>query len=320
MIIDIILLIIWFFALIKWADLLVDWASSFAKKLWISSLVIWLTIVAFGTSAPELVVSIISWIQWKTELTISNVLWSNISNILLILGLTSVIYPIAMPKSTVKKEIPFVIFVSTIIILLLYDWELSRFDSMILLVFFIIFLYYTFTIAYQKTSIEEEEEEKKESESIKVFSTNKSIIFIIIWLTWLILWWKFIVNSAVNIASSFWLPESFIWVTIIAVWTSLPELAASIVAAFKKNTDMAIWWIVWSNIFNILWILWISSLISPLNWYEWMHIDLSIELIASIILFSSAFIFKKYIINRPEWFLFLIWYFSYIWYLIYSLN
>lgn len=311
-------LIIWFTMLIKWADVLVDWASSIAKKFWISSLVIGLTIVAFWTSAPELVVNIMSAFSWETDLAISNIVWSNISNILLILGLTSTIYPIAMPKSTVLKEIPFVIFVSMILFWLLYDGTLSRFDSLILLTLFSIFLYYTYTIAREPKEKSEIKEEKKEWESIKLMSTKKSSLFIILWLIWLIIWWELIVDSAVNIASNFWLPMSFIWVTIVAIWTSLPELAASMMAAFKKNTDMAIWGIVWSNIFNTVWILGITWFIHPLQWYKWMNFDLTIELIASLLIFLSAFTFKKYFLVRWEGIILLIAYISYIWYLWYN--
>ncbi len=307
---DFLTLIIWFIFLIKWADLLVDWASSVASKYWISSLVIWLTIVAFWTSAPELVVNIVSATSWETDLAISNIIWSNISNIFLILWLTAMVYPIAMPHSTVKKEIPFLIFVSTILLLLLLDWFLSRSDAFILWVLFIWFLFYTYTIAKVKKPNEKWNE-------IEVMATKKSIIFIILWLIWLILWWKFIVDGAVSIATNFWLPKSFIGVTIVAIWTSLPELAASLMAAFKKNTDMAIGWIIWSNIFNILWILWLTWLIHPLRWYSWMIFDLRIELIASLLVLLAAFTFQKNFLNRIEWIILFTGYVCYISYLSY---
>jgi len=315
---DFLVLIAGFALLIKWADSLVDWASSIAKQFWISSLVIGLTIVAFGTSAPELVVNMMSAFSWETDLAISNIIWSNISNILLILWLTALVYPIAMPKSTVRREIPFVIFVSAVLFWLLYDRMLSKLDGSILLIFFVIFLYYTYTIAKEPKDRAERKEEKIEWESIKELSKIKSTIYIILWLVWLVIWWKLIVDSAINIATSFWLPMSFIWVTIVAIWTSLPELAASMMAAFKKNTDMAIWGIVWSNIFNTVWILWITSLINPLKWYEWMHLDLTIELIASLWIFLAAFTFKKNFLVRPEWAILFISYICYIWYLAYN--
>jgi len=305
-----IILIIWFVLLIVWADKLVDWASSIAKSYNISNLVIGLTIVAFWTSAPELVVNLVAALNQNTEIAIWNILWSNISNILLILWVTAIIYPIAIPKSTVKNEIPFMIFVWALLILLLHDNLLSRFDSLILIIFFIVFMIYTFKIAKNKNDDEDE---------IATMNKIKSSVFIIIWLALLILWWKMIVYSAVWIASSFWLPESFIWLTIVAIWTSLPELASSIIAAIKKKTDMAIWAIVWSNIFNILWIMWISWLINPLKWYwENMNFDLLVNLIVSLMLFLATFAFKKNLLSRVEWIILIITYIVYVSYLSYN--
>jgi len=309
-------LIIWFALLIKGADMLVDGASSIAKKFGISSLVIGLTVVAFGTSAPELVVNIMAAFSKNTDLAISNILWSNISNIFLILWLTSLVYPIAMPKSTVKKEIPFLIFVGLVLFWLLYDGILSRWDSIILLIFFSFFLYYTFTIAKAPKSIGEKIEEKKEIKWVVEISNMKSWFFIVFWLIWLLWWWKLIVDSAVSIAVWFWLPMSFIWVTIVAIWTSLPELAASLVAAFKKQTDMAIGWIVGSNIFNILWILWVTWFIYPLEGYSWMSFDLTISFIASMLIFLAAFTIQKSFLTRVEGAVLFLLYCSYIWYLI----
>lgn len=307
-----IIIIIWFVLLIIWADKLVDWASSIAKSYNISNLVIGLTIVAFWTSAPELVVNIVSALNQSTEIAIWNILWSNISNILLILWVTAMIYPIAMPKSTVKNEIPFVIFVWALLILLLHDNLLSRFDSIILIIFFIVFMIYTFKIAKNKNKNDDDDD-------IISMSKIKSSIYIILWLTLLIIWGKMIVWSAVWIASSFWLPESFIWLTIVAIWTSLPELASSIMAAIKKKTDMAIWAIVWSNIFNVLWILWISWLITPLKWYwESMNFDLIVNLIISLMIFMAAFTFKKNLLSKTEWTILFITYIAYVSYLSYN--
>jgi len=305
---DFFILIAGFVLLIKWADYLVDWASSVAKKYWISSLVIWLTIVAFWTSAPELVVNLFSAYWWQTQLALSNIIWSNISNIFLILWTTAFVFPIMIPHSTVKKEIPFLIFVSIVMFLLLLDWVLSRTDSLVLLTFFLWFLYYTFTIAKLKTYWEH-------WLKIKTLSSLKSSLYVFLGLSWLILWWKLIIYSAISIAESFWLPESFIWVTIVAIWTSLPELAASLMAAFKKNTDMAIWWVIGSNIFNILWILWITWFIHPLEWYDWMLLDSTVQLISCILVFILAYTFWKNFLNKYEWFVLFSLYIMYISYL-----
>jgi len=302
--------------LIKWADMLVDWASSIAKKFWISSLVIWLTIVAFWTSAPELVVNVMSAINWKTAMAIWNIVGSNISNIFLILWVTSIMYPIAMPKSTVKTEIPFMIFTSAVLLALLMDWNLWRMDASILAFLFILFLAYTFRSARQNKKENKKIDKQIDTDNlIENYSTTKSIIFIIIWLIWLLYWWNFIVDSATNIAKSFGLSDAFIGLTIVAIWTSLPELAASVAAALKKETDMAIGWIVGSNIFNVLWILSATAFVKPLDWYAWMHFDLSMELIASALVFLFAFSFRKYFLERIEWIILVL---AYIWFLLYQ--
>lgn len=314
------LLLVWFWLLIKWADLLVDWAASIASKLWISSLVIWLTVVAFGTSAPEFVVSFMSAFSWNTDLAISNVVGSNIANIALILWITALISPIKMPWSTVKKEIPFAILISFALLLLINDiaiwfWKENTMwliDWIILILFFIYFLYYTYKISKNKSSKDEEGE-------IKDLSKLKSSIFIFLWLAWLIFWWNLIVENAVKIAQSFWLSNAFIWVTIIAIWTSLPELASSIMAALKKNADMAIWAIVWSNIFNILWILWFSSLFFELKSYVWVNVDLIISLFLTVLLIIFALIPRKYFLDRWNWVILIFTYIAYISYLIVNL-
>jgi cation:H+ antiporter len=305
---DYILLIIGFVLLIKWSDLLVDWASSIAKKFGISSLVIGLTIVAFWSSAPELVINLISWFQGKTDLAVSNILGSNISNILLILWITALICPIALPKSTVKKEIPYLIFVAAILILLVYDGDINSFDASILSILFAWFLFYTFKIAKNWNN--------NEDEKIDLMSNAKATFYIILGFIWLIGWWKMIVDSAVSIASNFGLPEAFIWVTIVAIGTSLPELAVSVIAALKKQTDMAVGAVVGSNIFNTLWILGATWLITTLPAYEWIHIDLWVNLIASMLIFVFAFTFKKHLLERKEGIILIIAYLSYIGYLI----
>ena len=257
-------------------------------------------------------INLISWYQWNTALAVSNILWSNISNILLILWITALICPIALPQSTVKKEIPYLIFVAAILILLLFDGDINRFDASILSVLFWAFLVYTFKIAKNWDSQEEEEE-------VTLMWNTKASIYIILGFIGLIGGWKLIVDSAVSIASKFGLPEAFIGVTIVAIGTSLPELAVSVIAALKKKTDMAVWAVVGSNIFNTLWILWATGLITNLPAYEWIHIDLGVNLIASLLIFAFAFTFKKHLLERKEWVILLIAYMSYIWYLISTL-
>ncbi len=306
MFLSICLLIVWFLLLIKWSDVLVDGASSIAKKFGVSSLVIWLTIVAFGSSAPELVINMISWYTWETDLALSNILWSNISNILLILWVTAILYPIKLPKTTIKKEIPYLIFSAAILILLLFDKMISRFDAVVLSVMFAWFIWYTFKIAKNWTSSDEE---------VETMPTWKAGLFVVLGLAWLIGGGKLIVDSAVFIAEGFGLPQAFIGVTIVAIGTSLPELAVSVMAAIKKDTDMAIWAVVGSNIFNTLWILWATGMLANLPAYPGIEIDLWVNIIASMLIFAFAFTFKKHLLDRKEWIILVLAYLTYVGYL-----
>ena len=321
---DYILIIAWFALLIKGADYMVEWASSLAKTFWVSNLVIGLTVVAFWTSAPELVTSMMSAFNWKSDLAISNVLWSNISNLLLILWITALVYPIKAPSNTVYKEIPFM-FASTILFVLLVIFEpiqeITRPDALILIMFFSIFLYYIFKQARKpKKNLLWMEKKDPVGDEVSSFPLWKSILFTVWWLIWLVVWGKFIVDWAVNIAEFYGIPNAFIWVTIIAIGTSLPELASSIMAALKKNTDMAIWWIIGSNIFNSLWILWATGTVLPLKAYDWVERDayfnIFIVIIMLILLTASK---NKFEIGKKWWIFLVFLYFSYIWYLVYNL-
>lgn len=289
-----ILFVIGFVFLIKWADVLVEWASSIAKKFKVSDLVIWLTIVAVWTSAPELVVNIMASIKWSAGIVIWNVLGSNISNILLILWISAIIYPISVKKATTFKEIPF----SLLAVLVLWfvandaiiDWAsfsgITRIDWLVLLSFFAIFMYYVFGIAKSEKDLSEEV-------NVKKMSVWKSVLFIIFWLIWLTLGWQWIVDGAIHIAKIFGMSEIVIWLTIVAVGTSLPELATCVVAAMKKKSDIAIWNIIWSNIFNIFWILWLSAVINPLPFNVWLDRDVLMTIFATILLFIFILVWKK---------------------------
>jgi cation:H+ antiporter len=218
----------------------------------------------------------------------------------------------------VKREIPFAIVISFLLIFLVNEnilWkenELWFIDWVILLLFFIWFLYYTYTISKNKSWNGEDFE-------IKDYTKLKSSILIILWLIWLTFWWELIVSNAVKIAEYFGLSQAFIWVTIVAIWTSLPELASSVVAAIKKNTDMAIWTVLWSNIFNILWILWFSSLFNNLVWYDTLNVDLVIWSFLNVLILVFAFIHRKNFLDKKEWVILLLVYLLYTIYLIYNL-
>lgn len=292
------LFVIGFFILIKGAGLLVDGASAIADKFKISPLVIGLTIVAFGTSAPELAVNIFASAAGSSEIAIGNIIGSNIANILLILGVSALIYPLTSKKNTVWKEIPLCLLAVVVVGLMANDFlidgasfsGLSRIDGLVLLSFFIIFIYYSFGIAKQQESPDDCE--------IKNLNLVKSIFYIVIGLIGLVVGGNWIVSGAIKLASGFGISESLIGLTVVAIGTSLPELATSAIAAYKKQTDIAIGNVVGSNIFNIFWILGISSVIRPLPFNPANNIDFLIMIIATVILFIIMFIGKKRIIER----------------------
>jgi cation:H+ antiporter len=292
------LFVIGFFILIKGAGLLVDGASAIADKFKISPLVIGLTIVAFGTSAPELAVNIFASAAGSSEIAIGNIIGSNIANILLILGVSALIYPLTSKKNTVWKEIPLGLLAAVVVGLMANDflidgvnWSgLSRIDGLVLLSFFIIFIYYSFGIAKQQESSDDCE--------IKNLNLVKSIFYIVIGLIGLVVGGNWIVSGAIKLAVGFGISESLIGLTVVAIGTSLPELATSAIAAYKKQADIAIGNVVGSNIFNIFCILGISSVIRPLPFNPANNIDFLIMIIATVILFIIMFIGKKRIIER----------------------
>lgn len=314
----IVLLLIGFVFLIKGADFLVEGASSIARRFKISDLVIGLTIVAFGTSTPELFVNIVASLKGNTDIAIGNVLGSNISNILLILGISSIIYPLSVTKGTVWKEVPFSLLAVIVLAILANDRfidgesasGLTRVDGLIFLSFFIIFIYYTFSIAKKIEGIEDHIPEEKQ---ITVF---KSILLIVLGLIGLSLGGQWIVNGAVYLATRFGMSESMVGLTIVAIGTSLPELATSAIAAHKRNVEIAVGNVVGSNIFNVLFVLGISSTIKPLPFTPKSNIDIGVVVIASLLLFFSMFTGKKQSLDRKEGFVFLILYAGYIGYLI----
>lgn len=315
-----VLLVVWFVLLVKGADLLVEWAGSIATKYGISQLVIGLTIVAFGTSMPELVVNVIAAMKWDADtlsIAVSGILWSNLSNILLILWVTAAIYPLKMVSSTVFKEIPYSLLVILILWLLMSDqlingWEfvsyLARNDSYVLLWIFIIFLYYTYYLAKSG--------KLKLDTQLKVLSIPLSVLLIFLGLVGLVAWGNLVISSAVSIAEWLGIPSAIIGLTIVALGTSLPELATSVVAAYRKSSDMAVWNIVGSNIFNVVWILWVTGAITPLPLYEGFYKDLLITIFATILLFIFSLTGKKYFISRWEWITMLVLYISYIAYIV----
>ncbi|MDD4995643.1 MAG: calcium/sodium antiporter [Patescibacteria group bacterium] len=301
--------------LIKSADWLVDGSSSIAKKLGVPCIVIGLTVVAFGTSVPELVVNILSSFKGATDLAIGNIIGSNIANIILILGITAIFYPLAINSGTTWKEIPLSLLAAILVFILANDTlidgtgesVLSHIDGLVLLSFFLIFLYYTYSISRSRTD---------SKDNIKTYRGWLSLIMICGGIAGLALGGKLAVDSAIKLAEIAGLSQAFIGLTIVAVGTSLPELAASAVAAYKKNPDIAVGNIVGSNIFNIFWILGVSSIIRPLPLTPGMNSSIIVAALATILLFSFMFIGKRHILERWQGVGFLICYAGYLLFLI----
>ena len=245
--VNILLLVVGFVLLMKGADVFVDGSSSLAGKLGIPQIVIGLTIVAFGTSAPEAAISITAGIKGSAELAVSNVVGSNILNVLLILGIASVITPLAVKKNTLFIEIPFVAVITIVLLVLgMNGYSLSRFDGVILTILFLIFMGYLVYISLKKKDEEEEE--------VKKLPTWLMILYIIFGGAAIVGGSQLTVNSATAIAKYFGMSDRLIGLTIVALGTSLPELITSVTAACKHNADIAIGNIVGSNIFNILFV------------------------------------------------------------------
>jgi cation:H+ antiporter len=317
MIQNILLLVVGFALLIKGADYLVEGASSLAKRYKISDLVIGLTIVAFGTSAPELIVNIVSSVQGNSEIAIGNVIGSNICNIFLILGISAIIYPLTVSKGTTWKEVPFSLLAAVMVFFLANDAiidgqgfsVMTRIDGFVLLSFFVIFMYYIFGIA-KKGGIPED------VSGLKIFPLWKSLLMIFGGLFALVVGGKWVVDSAVSIATTLGVSQSLIGLTIVAIGTSLPELATSAVAAYKKKCDIAVGNIVGSNIFNVFWILGLSSIINPIPFQARSNPDIFMAIFASLLLFFVMFIGKKHILERWQGVIFILIYIAYIVYLI----
>lgn len=309
MLLTILFLVLGLVLLIKSADWFVDGASSLALRFKLSPIVIGLTVVAFGTSSPELVVSVTSALSGNTGVAFGNVVGSNIANILLILGITAIITPVTVQKNTIWKEIP-MSFLGAVVMTILglqivldnntlssvsftspeTIGTLSFSNGLILLSFFIIFLYYTFGIS--KSSADEPEIKKK---SLKI-----TLLLIGIGVVGLVVGSRLFVDNAVFIARSLGVSDTFIGLTIVAIGTSLPELVTSIVAALKRQVELAVGNIVGSNIFNIFFILGTTALIKEIPMSGKELVDILVLFIATLILFITLFVNKKRIVTRME--------------------
>ncbi|WP_394120301.1 calcium/sodium antiporter [Planococcus donghaensis] len=295
------LLLVGFALLVKGADYFVEGASKIAQSLRVSPLLIGLTIVAFGTSAPEASVSFIAAFEGNSDVAIGNVVGSNIFNITFILGVTALVFPLMVQSETIRKEIPFALLGSVALLLLISDIQLQSLDSnlitrtegIILLLFFAVFLYYVFEVA-RKDRLNTEENLTDTANVSKL----KNTFLTIGGLAAIVFGGNLVVENSIQIALSLGMSETLVGLTIVAVGTSLPELVTSVTAALKKQVDIALGNIIGSNIFNIFFILGTSATISPLTVDSKIFSDVWLMIVVSILLMILAR--TKYKISRME--------------------
>ncbi len=291
------LLILGFFVLIKGADWMVDGASILAKKYNVSDLTIGLTIVAFGTSAPELVINSIASFDGQSEIIIGNIIGSSNFNLLMILGITAMICPIKVQRNSVWKDIPIALGAVLVFFLLgngfwiQNEFSIDRIEGSIMILLFLAFLYYV----YQKSKYEENEDLDEVDTDTKSF---KIWLYIIGGMVGLIVGGNLVMDNAILIATDFGVSKKVIGLTIIAAGTSLPELVTSVVAALKKKSDMAIGSILGSNISNILLIIGVSALIHPIDYDPSFNFDMLMLMAGTFFLFVFMFIGKRNTLGR----------------------
>jgi cation:H+ antiporter len=316
MLVDILLITIGMALLIFSANWLVEGASSIATRLGIAPLTIGLTVVAFGTSMPELVVNVMASFGGNSGLAIGNVVGSNTINIFLILGIAALVRPLNVQSKTVRVEIPFSLLGALVLFVMANDMlfdgmeesVLTRTDGLTLLAFFIIFLYYTFRSA--------KSDPLAPASEVKQRKVWLSIIMIVVGIGGLVGGGKVIVDSAVSMAQMLGVSDSLIGLTVVAIGTSLPELATSVVAAYKGNSDIAVGNVVGSNIFNVFMVLGISGALKPIPLHASANIDLLVTCLASVLLFFFAIVGPGRQIDRKEGAAFVLIYLGYLAYLI----
>jgi len=318
MLIPILLLVAGLTILIFGANYMVEGASVLAKKFNISNLAIGLTVVAFGTSAPELVVNTFAAVQGHSDIVFGNVLGSNNFNLFIILGITGLITPLAVQSSTAWKEIP-ISFVAIIVLFILVNDVfifnadnsfLSRIDGAILLIFFALFLFYVYK------QLKSDPTETEELITVPALSGAKTAVFIIGGLAGLVYGGHLVVNNAIEIAESLGISQKIIGLTVVAAGTSLPELATSVVAALKKNADIAVGNIIGSNIFNVFLILGASATLSPIIFDPVFNTDMYVLAGGTIFLFAAMFMAGRKKLDRWEAAVMLLFYLGYTTYLV----
>lgn len=310
MLLSVFLIIIGFIFLIASADLLVDGSSGIAKKFHIPEIIIGLTIVSIGTSMPELFVSITSALEGHSDMSLGNIIGSNLSNLLLILGLSAIIKPVVFQKETRLYEIPMcLLFTITFMIFCNTNDGISRIEGIVLLLLFCVFLGYTIFMGIKESKTNLEKDDAKEEKNNSIV---KNIILVILGVIGLKVGGDLTVDNAVNVANYFNISEKIISLTILAVGTSLPELVTSVTAAIKGNSDIAIGNIIGSNIFNILLILGVASIIKPITYNVTYNFDISILIVATVILALFPFIPPKDKMSRANGIIYFLMYIVYL--------
>ena len=315
MILDVLFIIAGLVMILLGSDWLVDGASGIARKYGISEFIIGMTIVGIGTSMPELISSVIAAVGGHGDMALGNVTGSNICNVLLILGVTALISPIGFTRSNIRKDLPFAIGVSLLLLVILYNGfglfggvpSISRVDALVLLAVFAIFMVDSFKSS--KSGVEEE------AEAAKPMSMGKAIVLVVVGLGGLIAGGHFFVEHTVSIAEYFHVSEAFISITLMAVGTSLPELATCVMAAMKGKNQLALGNVIGSNVFNIALIIGTSAFISPFEIQSISTIDMLMVVVVILMLWLAAFTFKKGKLDRVEGVIFLAAYVGYITYL-----
>ena len=305
---DIFWLVLGLVLILYGANLLTDGASAVAKRLGVSDLIIGLTVVALGTSTPELVISIMAAVDGNASLAVGNVVGSNIFNILMILGITALIMPIKIKKSVMSNEIPMVVLSSLIMVVMGYSAMLdntsesiiTRTEGIFLLVFFLLFMRYMFASARRNKPTDTKDPQAADGERLRQMSAFKSIIFIIAGLAGLIWGGDKFVDGATGIARLMGVSDAVIGLTIVAAGTSLPELATSLTAAIKGNSGIALGNVIGSNIFNIFLVLGLAATIRPLPFAGVSTLDLLVMTGSAVLFWIFGWFFKTRTITRVE--------------------
>lgn len=308
------------------ANLLTDGASAVAKRMGVSDLIIGLTVVAFGTSTPELVISLMAATDGNPSLAVGNAVGSNIFNILAILGVTALVSPIAIKKSVMTNEIPMLILSSVILLVMGYSSVLdgtttdtiTRTEGIFLLIFFLLFMRYTFASARHNKAESGRDPSEADGDRLGKMPVWESIVFIVAGLAGLIFGGDKFVDGATGIARLMGVSDAVIGLTIVAIGTSLPELATSVVAAVKKENGLAIGNVIGSNIFNVLLVLGSAATIKPLAFGGVASVDLWMLMGASILFWMCGWFFKRRLITRAEGALMLACYLGYMAYIVIS--